>query len=462
MDLFEIRSNLSSFPDSTRSFLDALYANLLERGIQYFLPSVRLESLGPSESHSHVIQYEKGPDGLAAIEWLGVRHALIRDGRELTGDEKKLLKSVGSVLSARYRFLFDRELASQTLELFRGVPEDRYVSAFLDPYPYANVETRLNTPDRIADAIEVLRISALTTYENRRIVTGALVYGSQPDPCHTPPPRPSGSLRYAAPLTSIRSFHRLCDGLQTVALVNQEGLLVELVDVHQWSEKFVGFELPVPTTGLYNAHCRATLCGGHTCLVLTPNGEIKVFAQGVQVFNFIDGRWRLTDAVEKYQLWEEAIGDSKLADRLYRVALNLAEERRGGLFVVLDDANDAQQLLAHGDLLSNEAVSRELPMGGSKNQLHYLLRHHSVVDLPATVIESIARIDGGIVLDREFRLLAFGAILRLGAGSDQPRGVPEGGRTTAAIGASKYGCVLKVSEDGMISFYRGGNCVWER
>jgi hypothetical protein len=28
---------------------------------------------------------------------------------------------------------------------------------------------------------------------------------------------------------------------------------------------------------------RATLCGGHICLALTPNGEIKIFGEGVQL-----------------------------------------------------------------------------------------------------------------------------------------------------------------------------------
>ena len=78
----------------------------------------------------------------------------------------------------------------------------------------------MNTPDRVADAIDVLRISALTAHENRRIVTGVLVFGAQPDPCHIAPPKPTGALPYSMALTSIRSFHRLCDGLQTLALVN--------------------------------------------------------------------------------------------------------------------------------------------------------------------------------------------------------------------------------------------------
>jgi hypothetical protein len=32
--------------------------------------------------------------------------------------------------------------------------------------------------------------------------------------------------------------------------------------------------------------------------VLTPNGEIKIFAEGAQVFSFPDGRWHLTDTHE--------------------------------------------------------------------------------------------------------------------------------------------------------------------
>jgi hypothetical protein len=35
---------------------------------------------------------------------------------------------------------------------------------------------------------------------------------------------------------------------------------------------------------------QATICGGHICLVLTPNGEINIFGDGVQLFNFFDGR----------------------------------------------------------------------------------------------------------------------------------------------------------------------------
>jgi len=52
-------------------------------------------------------------------------------------------------------------------------------------------------------------------------------------------------------------------------------------------------------------------------MILTPNGEMKIFANGVEVFRFWDGRWRLTDVERKYALWTEAVGDFELAERSF-------------------------------------------------------------------------------------------------------------------------------------------------
>lgn len=445
--------------DSPRSFVEGLYGELLELGTTYFLPESRLTVLGPINPANNVLTFSDYRDGALELDWLGFRYALSNRGKPLTEDQRKLIRSIGRVLSARYQFLFQAPLAAHNFELFRGLAEDRYISAFLDPAPYASPEPSVQLLDRVADAIEVLRVSSLSTYENRRISTGVLLFGSLPDPCHVLPPRPSGALRYSSALTSIKSFHRLCDGLHTVALVDQQGLLVELVNVEEWARPFGDIALPVPSPSRYQGHSRATLCGGHICLVLSPNGEIKVFAQGVEVFNFLDGRWRLTDVLFKYSAWQQALGGTKLAERLFTVALNLAENRRGGLFVVLDRAELAGELVTPCDLLNHEPSSTGGSGRSSKEQLHYLLRHSNLLELAPAILESVARIDGGIVLDREGNLLAFGAILR--HRSDYGEAFAEGGRTTAAIGASHFGSVLKVSEDGMVSFYQSGQCVWE-
>src|SRR4029077_15289986 len=175
-----------------------------------------------------------------------------------------------------------------------------------------------------------------------------------PDACHSLPSRPTDALPYSSELTSIRSFHRICDGLRTIALVDGRGFMVELVDVQEWAQPFSQIELPVPSARRYRMHCQATLCGGHLCLVLTPNGEIKIFGEGVQLFSFLDGRWHLTDAVSKYEAWESAIGRRDLAARLFSAGLNLAEHRRGGMFVVLESPNQAHQLVSRLDLLETD------------------------------------------------------------------------------------------------------------
>jgi len=196
-------------------------------------------------------------------------------------------------------------------------------------------------------------------------------------------------------------------------------------------------------------------------MILTPNGEMKILADGVQVFRFLDGRWRLTDAEQKYGMWRHAVGGSELAERLFVAALNLAEDRRGGLLVVLEEPGSVRKLVSRTDLLSSLPEHDPQLISGSKDRLHYLLHQKRVLDLPTAVLETVARIDGGIVLDRDSNLLAFGAILRHHDLTDfHPENI-EGGRTTAAIAASRFGHVLKVSEDGLISFFQNGKCIWD-
>jgi hypothetical protein len=432
-----------------------LYQELLRRGIQYFLPSSRLEVVGSAREYTPQMVFHALPGGGLSFDWLGNQYALANH-RELSDHEQKMLRSIGRFLATRYELLFDRGIAARNMPIFGGLIEDRYVSTFLEARVFDDPRNAARLPDRISEAIEVLRISALSSYEDKHISTGVLLFGSMPDACHSLPPRPADALPYSSELTSIRSFHRICDGLRTLALVDGSGLMVELVDVQEWAQPYSGMELPVPTARRYRTHSQATLCGGHICLVLTPNGEIKIFGEGVQLFNFFDGRWHLTDAVSKHQTWEAAIGRGDLADRLFSAGLNLAEHRRGGMFVVLEDPRRGRQLVSRLDLLDSDRRERT----GAKNQLHYLLRNTRVTELAPAVLESIAQIDGSVVLDRDANLIAFGAILRHRPPMHENEEIGEGGRTAAAIGASQFGDVLMVSEGGQLSFYQKGHCVW--
>ncbi len=446
---------IASVTKKTAPALQALYQQLLTRGIQYFLSPSRLEIVGPAPQHTLDIVFQPAPPGGLLFDWLKDRYALTNH-RELTEHEKKMVRTIGRFLGVRHEMLFESEPDSRNLPSFGGVIEDRYVSAFLEGRVYRDAHSAAELPDRVSEAIEVLRISALSSYEDKRISTGALLFGSMPDSCHSLPPWPAEALPYSSELTSIRSFHRICDGLRTLALVDGNGYMVELVDVQEWARPYADMELPVPTARRYRTHSQATLCGGHICLVLTPNGEIKIFGDGVQLFSFFDGRWHLTDAVEKYRAWQEAIGRPELAERLFIAALNLAEHRRGGMFVVLENHADTGLLVNDSDLLETDRRART----GAKNQLHYLLRGAQATALSTAVLESIAQIDGSVVLNRDSNLLAFGAILRHNPAVDDDEEIGEGGRTAAAIGASQFGEVLMISEGGQLSFYRKGHAVW--
>ncbi|HMB02753.1 MAG TPA: hypothetical protein VKP69_03315, partial [Isosphaeraceae bacterium] len=97
----------------------------------------------------------------------------------------------------------------------------------------------------------------------------------------------------------------------------------------------------------------------------------------------------------------------------------------------------------------------------AKRALHYLPRGRSVLDLDPSVVEALASLDGALVSDRDGRLIAFGAILRHDAASLPGSFTAEGARTTAALVASRFGTVLKVSEDGVVSCFLNGARVWD-
>ena len=40
--------------------------------------------------------------------------------------------------------------------------------------------------------------------------------------------------RYSLTLTAVKSFYRVCDGVQTMFLVNRNGYVLDIVDLDQW------------------------------------------------------------------------------------------------------------------------------------------------------------------------------------------------------------------------------------
>jgi hypothetical protein len=160
--------------------INRLYEEFFERGLKYFFPFATFRPIGSIPDDNDDVIDGNPQTCVLSLTALGSRYAF-QNNVPFTEYGLRMLESVSVVLNARYRMLRDADRNGFDVDRFGGLPEDRYVSAFLDPRPYSDT-SRLRL-DRIADAIEVLRTSALTTYENRRISTGALLFGRSPDPC---------------------------------------------------------------------------------------------------------------------------------------------------------------------------------------------------------------------------------------------------------------------------------------
>ena len=447
-----------------------LYQMLLRRNLEHFFPDAMLD-LDGDRSFIHVdalaagerYRIEDEPDGIGvAIEWLRSRY-LFRPGSPtpFLPAERHLIEVIVRVLDHRFLALFDPEAAHRA-EMFQYAFEDLIVAEYLDP-PEAV---------RVLAALEALRVAALSTYENRRVSTGALLLGTENDPALPGWTNTEGAPRFSVRLTAIKGFHRLCDGVRTLYVVDRHGDLGRAVDIARWADLTHGSAPPLnPCPRDYCDHARATRDGGHVCLVLTPSQEIKVFAKGNMAFSFSDARWRLLDIPTKFATWCKAVGATSCADlaaKIFQAGLNLGEDRKGALFVVLrDPVASIPQLIAPTDRIDEEVAIDDpedpdnLSPRLAKRSLHHVVRGRGLAEIDSSVLEALAGIDGAVVTDRDGRLLTFGAILRIAPETLKVARAVEGARTLAALAASLHGPVLKVSEDGFLTMFLGGRRVWE-
>jgi hypothetical protein len=438
----------------------ALYDNLLQTALRQFFSRATFETEPiPSLSSDGRLAIEPtGDPSVLTIRWFGSRHVLhVPARRPFTSHEVRLARAIGAVLSMRYRAVFDPRQMLERGELFRGSIEDRYVGAFVDALAYTDpAQTRA---DLVATAIEVLRVAAMSSYENRSISSGVLILDSDEDPESEHRSLEDQAFRYTQALTGIKTFYRLSDGIQTLYLVNRGGFVLNVLDVQRRASPAA---LDVPCTTIYRPHALATAGNRNVVVMLSPTHEIKLFAEGVQVFSFRNARWHLLDLQAKYEMWAAAVGNPALADRLFQAALDLADAREGALFVVLRDAALSLPLLvAPGDQLDAPKLpgNTDAP---TRAQLLQMLQGRTATSIDPSVLAGLARTDGATVLDPEGRLLAVGAIL-LHTEPVEPHSslAVEGARTTAAMAAGRHGAVLKVSEDGLITFYDQQERIWD-
>lgn len=248
-----------------------LYQQLLKRNLEHFFPEAVLEPAGDrsiiglatDEPDRPNYRVEDDAIGLGVeLEWLQTRYSFTPSCPcPFLRTERNLIRSTLAVMDRRFRALYDPASAELHSSVFEYATEDQIVAEYLGS----------TDAWRIPAALEMLRGAALSSYENRRVSTGALLLGTAEDPASPGRVNPPGAPRYNARLAAIKSFHRVCDGVETVYVVDRAGDLAWPVEIKRWADAVQGAEpLAIPCPRQFEPHAKATRSGGHVVVVLTP------------------------------------------------------------------------------------------------------------------------------------------------------------------------------------------------
>lgn len=173
------------------------------------------------------------------------------------------------------------------------------------------------------------------------------------------------------------------------------------------------------------------------------------------IWTFLDGQplvIRRSEHWSAFPLWLSkalgtAIGGGRAVDLIVSASLIVSMRSGGAIFGIVDGPDVLEGIVAikdRYDLRNESDVDAMRP----ETRLHHLIDGN---DLDSQTLARFGELDGATIVDRDGRLLAYGAII---SSSDSQH---EGARTAAAKSLSHHAlAVLKVSEDGDITVFREG------
>ncbi len=414
--------------------------------------------------HIETVDWKIGSRAQSAVSWRqGTQHRQADvvlgigtgDGHSIccTIQRRSVPKGVGQI----HRTLDPRELeicdviVSKLARIFENsqVPDQDTISGMQGVFEELVVADHLKTrhnieldPGRIIGA---LRRLAEQTYENKPLTFGCLVDSTRSG-------RPSPEAGFPDDWLSKKRFRALSDAYYTAYLVSGAGKL----------EKFIDLQSGTPQAAPRNYFpewCRDLALrsrDGRIGFALTRHGDLLVFDGGTLRFSYRFGTWQywnhshLVDLIKNSARVQRVPRNiiPRVANALYRAALDVSFRRTGGLFVILRNRQRIDQLVRAPDRVGHS----DRPVLNA--EFDDALPGSRIQSMPRSVVVELAALDGALVLNNHGEVLAYGAIL-----NPKRRGkadAEEGSRTKAAIGASNYGLAVKVSSDGDITLFVGG------
>ena len=301
-------------------------------------------------------------------------------------------------------------------------------------------------PELVAEIVEFLIEVSGTRVEAHELTHGVVIA----DVLHDAP-----RLHFAYP-ADIRAAKRaplLFDGQRSVLVVDPDGNARTELQRHRFDRLSPPGERaragPDDLTGSGSLVARATAVLGGLGFFVRGDRTIWAFAAGQPVLVRRGEHWTAFP-LELTASIENMIGGGDVAGIVARAAFMVSAQPGGGILAIVAEPASLEGVVSPKDRydLRNQIDPDAMR---PETRLHHLI---DAEDLDERTLARLATLDGATVLDREGRLLAYGAIV---TSSDSQH---EGARTAAARTLSETALVvLKVSVDGDITIFRDGTAV---
>jgi hypothetical protein len=176
--------------------------------------------------------------------------------------------------------------------------------------------------------------------------------------------------------------------------------------------------------------------------ILNSNSEIEILFGERKIFLWRKGKWSIFDP----DIFHEFFGDNlenKDIEAIIWALYALSKVRHGTLMLIGEIDDNQAGRLKKGSVAGKHSLSQELIENIKTKSILELKNNGDLLRILSS--------DGLTIINTDGNIIDTGVITDTSIISR--KNVTGGGRTTAAIAASNFGKVIKVSEDGPIEFY---------